>query len=391
MKIAEVEIHEFEYALENVGHSHGHQVYDPDSTLELPGFVLTIRTDEGVEGHYRGFLSVPPIVSQVKMAASGFLIERDPLEREGIWYDIWQAFRHTDNTGLGAIDIALWDLAGNYYGESIASLLGGYRERIPAYASTYFVDDAPDGLNGPEAFASFAEECREEGYPAFKIHGHPAGRPARDIEICRAVADAVGDEMDLMLDVGSGYRTYADTLRVGRVLDELGFFWYEDPMADTGKSMQMATRLGRELDTPLLGMEKVRTGPFGVVDNLEAGAADFVRASASLDGGITGAMKIARVAEAFGTDVEFLVGEPAHLHCLSAVRNTNYFEHALVHPQDLEWMASQGFTTDVQRVNNGFVSIPDGAGLGVEIDWSFVSERQTEHTVIDEPDDSGIA
>jgi L-alanine-DL-glutamate epimerase-like enolase superfamily enzyme len=138
-------------------------------------------------------------------------------------------------------------------------------------------------------------------------------------------------------------------------------------------------------------MEKVRTDPFGVVDDLEAGAADFVRASASFDGGITGSMKIARVAEAFGTDVEFLVGEPAHLHCLSAVRNTNYFEHALVHPQDLEWMASQGFTTDVPRVNNGFVSVPDGAGLGVEIDWSFVSERQTEHTVIDEPDDSGIA
>lgn len=391
MRITEVEIHEFEYALEDVSHSHGHQVYDPGSTLELPGFVLTIRTDEGVEGHYRGFLSVPPIVSQVEMAASGFLIGRDPLEREGIWYDIWQAFRHTDNTGLGAIDIALWDLAGNYYDESIASLLGGYRERIPAYASTYFIDDAPDGLNGAEAFASFAEECQKEGYPAFKIHGHPAGRPALDIEVCQAVADAVGDEMDLMLDVGSGYRTYADTLRVGRVLDELGFLWYEDPMADTGKSMQMASRLGRELDTPLLGMEKVRTGPFGVADNLAAGAAGFIRASASLDGGITGAMKIARVAEAFGTDVEFLVGEPAHLHCLSTVRNTNYFEHALLHPQDLDWMASQGFTTDIQRVNNGFVSVPDGAGLGVEIDWSFVSERQTGYTVIDESDDSGVA
>ncbi|MFB6105555.1 MAG: enolase C-terminal domain-like protein [Halobacteriaceae archaeon] len=389
MEITEVEIREFEYRLEDVGSRDGHQVYAPGESLAPPGFVLTIRTDAGVEGHYRGFMYTPPALTQVTMAAREFLLGRDPLEREGLWQFLWTRFRHTDHFGVGPIDVALWDLAGKYYGESVASLLGGYRERIPAYASTYWGDDQPEGLSTPEAYAAFAEDCLDRGYPAFKIH--PQGDPRRDVAICEAVADAVGDEMDLMLDPASEYRTYAETLRVGRALDDCGFFWYEDPMADTGQSIQMNRRLRSELDTPVLGTEHVRTGPFGRADHLAEGALDLVRADAHLDGGITGVMKIAHLTEAFGFDVELHVGGPAHLHCLAAIRNTNYFEHGLLHPQ-VDWMASQGFEEDVEALNDdGTVSVPDGPGLGVTVDWGFVEDRQTDVTVVDEAGTSGLS
>lgn len=301
MRISEVEIHEFTYRLDDVGTADGHQSYDPGSLSEPPGFILTIRTTDGLEGHYRGFMFTPPMVTQIEMAAGDFLIGEDPLEREGIWQDLWTAFRHTDHLGMGPIDIALWDLAGKHYGESVAGLLGGYREAVPAYASTYMGDAAADGLSSPTAYADFAEACRDAGYPAFKIHGF--NEPQRDIRVCEAVAEAVGDEMDLMLDPASSYDTYAVTLRVGRVLDELDFFWYEDPMADTGQSINMNKKLARELDTPILGVEHVRTGPFGRADHLTDEALDMVRADAHLDGGITGVMKIANVTEAFGVDV----------------------------------------------------------------------------------------
>ena len=391
MEIAEVELTEFAYRLEDVGQSHGHQVYSPGDVVEPPGYVLTIRTRDGLEGQYRGFSFVKPMIAQIEMAAPEFLIGRDPLAREGIWYDLWTGLRHTDHLGVGPIDVALWDLAGKHYGASVAELLGGYRDRLPTYASTYFVDDEPDGLSGPEAFADYAEACRAEGYPAFKLHGHADGDPARDVEICRAVAEAVGDEMDLMLDVASEYDTYADALRVGRALDDLGFFWYEDPLADTGQSAEMAKRLGRELETPVLGLEHVRTGPFGRADHLVAGATDLVRANASLDGGITGAMKTARAIEALGSDVEFHVGGPAHLHCMAATKNSNYFEKALLHPRGIDWMLDQGFEGDVEAVDDGYVTVPDGPGLGVEIDWDFVEDRTTGHTLIDEPGASGTA
>lgn len=384
LRITEVEVAAFRYDLEDVGVSHGHQVYEPGSRLEPTGIVLTIRAADGLEGHYRGITFAPLMKAQIEMVAPSHLVGRDALEREGIWQDVWRALRHTDHMGLGPIDVALWDLAGRHHGEPVSALLGGYREAVPAYASTFFMDEAPDGLNSPEAFAAFASDCLDRGYPAFKIHGHPGGDPETDVAICRAVRETVGDGMDLMLDPASEYDTYAEALRVGRALDELSFFWYEDPMADTGQSLNAARNLTRALETPLLGLEHVRTGPFGRADHLAGEAAELVRADVHQDGGITGALKIAHAAEALGADVELHIGGPATLHCLSAIRNTNYFEHALVHPRGIDWMNQQGFmTTPEPLADDGTVAIPDGPGLGVDIDWNFVEDRLIGRTVID--------
>lgn len=389
MEISEIVIDEFTYHLEDVGTDRGRQVYEPDASVDPPGFVLTIRTADGLEGHYRGFMFVPPMVAQVEMAAAEFLLGRDPLEREAIWTDLWTAFRPTDHLGVGPIDIALWDLAGKHYGASVSSLLGGYRDSVPAYASTYMADDQPDGLSSPEAYVAFGEECRDRGYDAYKMH--PTGYPERDVEICAAVGAALGDEMDLMLDPANEYRTYADALQVGRVLDEHGYFFYEDPMADAGESLHAARRLSRQLDTPLLGLEHSRTGPYGFANYLSQDVFEFVRGDAHLNGGVTGAMKIAHLAESFGVDVEFHVGGPAHLHCMSAIRNTNYFEKGLLHPE-VDWMASQGFVGDVEATDdNGRVAVPDGSGLGVDVDWEFVEANRTDRTVIDRAGASGLA
>ncbi|MFA9518030.1 enolase C-terminal domain-like protein [Halopenitus sp. H-Gu1] len=388
MRISELELHEFTYKLDDVGMRHGHQAYDPGSVLEPPGFVLTVRTADGLEGHYRGFYFVPPMLAQIRMASSD-LLGRDPLEREDIWQDLWKGFRHLDHVGMGPIDIALWDLAGKHYGASVSELLGGTDEAVPAYASTFMADDA-GGLDSPAAYADFAEECLDRGYPAFKIHGF--GDPDRDVATCRAVDERVGEEMDLMIDPASEYDTYAETLRVGRALDELDFFWYEDPMADGGESMAMARQLTRDLDTPVLGVEHVRGGPYTRANHLADEALDLARADAHLDGGITGVMKIANVTESFGRDVELHVGGPAHLHCASAIRNTNYYEHGLLHPEGIDWMSAQGFAESPETLTpDGTVPIPDGPGLGVEIDWNFVEERLTNHELIDTPTVSGLS
>jgi L-alanine-DL-glutamate epimerase-like enolase superfamily enzyme len=389
MEISEVVVDEFTYRLEDVGTDRGRQVYEPGTIAEPPGFVLTIRTTDGEEGHYRGFMFVPPMVAQVEMAASEFLLGRDPLEREAIWGDLWTAFRTTDHLGVGPIDIALWDLAGTHYGASVSELLGGYRDRVPAYASTYMADRQPDGLNSPESYVAFGEDCRDRGYPAYKMH--PTGDPDRDAEICGAVGEALGDDMDLMLDPANEYDTYSGALAVGRVLDEHGYFFYEDPMADAGESLHMARRLAGQLETPLLGLEHSRTGPYGFANYVSEDVFEYVRGDAHCNGGITGAMKTAHLAESFGVDIEFHVGGPSHLHCMSAIRNTNYFEKGLLHPE-IEWMADQGFTHDVEAVDgDGHVSVPDGPGLGVEIDWDLVERRRTDRTVIDRTGASGLA
>ena len=148
------------------------------------------------------------------------------------------------------MDIALWDLAGKLYDAPIYQMLGGYREKLPAYASTYHGDRTEGGLNSPEAYADFAERCLEMGYKGFKIHSWAEGPIEREIETIHAVGKRVGDKMALMIDPCCVYDTFGDALRVGRACDEENFLWYEDPMRDGGVSLQAHRQLREALKTP---------------------------------------------------------------------------------------------------------------------------------------------
>ena len=223
------------------------------------------------------------------------------------------------------MDIALWDIAGKRYGVPVYQLLGGWRRKLPCYASSYHGDEN-GGLTTPGDYAEFALLCKERyGYPAFKIHGWVNRSIHREVAAVLAIRDAVGDEFDLMLDPAGGFGTFDDVLRVGRACDEARYMWYEDAFRGGGLSAFAHAKLRELIKTPLLMGEHVR-GLEAKMDTIHAGATDYVRANAQADGGITGVMKIAAVAEASGLDVELHGGGLAHRHCMAAIRNTNYFE-----------------------------------------------------------------
>ena len=380
--ITKIESTEFSYPLADVGQNPDgfSLVYDPGETTYRKLFGLQIHTDAGITGEYVGGNS--PGAAQINTFAD-YLIGKDPLKREKHWSEIKRALRKYDRMGMGPVDIALWDLAGKHYDAPIHELLGTYRERIPAYASTYHGDEA-GGLDSPAAFADFAEECRDAGFDGFKIHGWGGGDDTRDlrreIEAVRAVGERVGSEMDLMHDPACELETFADALKLGRALDEQGFFWYEDPFRDGGISQHAHRKLGEKLDTPILQTEHIRG--LEVKSDFAAGdATDFLRADPEYDAGITGAMKVARMAEAFGLDVEFHAPGPAQRHCIAATRNTNYYEMALVHPecQNTQPPVYEGGYSDMIDAvdDDGTVPVPDGPGLGVEYDWDYIERNAT--------------
>ena len=384
-EITRIESVEFEYPLSDVGtDEHGFNlVYDPGETTMRNLFAIRIETDVGITGQYVGGNS--PGAAQYNTFAN-YLVGKNPLNRERHWSEVKRALRKYDRMGIGPIDIALWDFAGKYYDAPIHELLGTYRERIPAYASTYHGDEN-GGLDSPEAFADFAEECLDMGYPGFKIHGWGGGDASRivdrEVETVHAVGERVGDEMDLMLDPACEYETFADALTVGRAADEEGFFWYEDPYRDSGTSQHAHRKLRQKLSTPLLQTEHVR-GLEQFTDFITNEATDFVRADPEYDGGITGAMKRVAIAEGFGLDVEFHAPGPAHRHCIAATRNTNYYEMALVHPDCSNTpppVYEGGYSDSIDTIDeDGTVGIPDGPGLGVEYDWDYIYDNQTGST-----------
>ncbi|WP_433633965.1 mandelate racemase family protein [Halomicrococcus sp. NG-SE-24] len=382
LTITRIESREFGYPLEDVGTDENgfNLVYEPGTTTQRRLYAVRVETDEGVTGEYVGGNS--PGAAQLNLFAD-YLVGKNPLQRERHWSEIKRALRKYDRMGIGPIDIALWDLAGTYYDAPIHELLGTYRDRIPAYASTYHGDDN-GGLDSPEAYADFAEECADMGYPGFKIHGWGGGDAARDIdrevETVHAVGERVGDRMDLMMDPACEYETFADALTVGRACDAQEFFWYEDPYRDGGISQHSHRKLAQKLDTPLLQTEHVR-GLEPHTDFVANEATDFVRADPEYDAGITGAMKVANVAEGFGLDVEFHAPGPAQRHCIAATRNANYYELALVHPdcQNTQPPVYQGDYSDLLDTvdGDGTVPVPDGPGLGVEYDWEYIEDNQT--------------
>jgi L-alanine-DL-glutamate epimerase-like enolase superfamily enzyme len=381
-RITKIESTEFAFPLEDVGTDGAgfNIVYDPGETTHRKLFGLKIHTDTGITGEYVGGNS--PAAAQINLFAD-YLIGRNPLHRERHWSEIKRALRKYDRMGMGPIDIALWDFAGKYHDAPLHELLGTYRTKLPAYASTYHGDEN-GGLDSPAAFADFAEECLDRGYPGFKIHGWGGDDASRDVdrevETVHAVGDRVGDDMDLMLDPACELETFADALRVGRACDEQGFYWYEDPFRDAGTSQFAHQKLGQKLSTPILQTEHIR-GLEIHTDFIANGATDFVRADPEYDAGITGAMKVARVAEGFGLDVEYHAPGPAQRHCLAATRNANYYELALVHPDAPNPVApvyADGYSDYIDTIDaDGCVQVPTGPGLGVTYDWQFIKSHAT--------------
>ena len=221
MKITDITVTPFSITADR------YQNGEPLKDVDIVQTVTTIHTDEGMAGHYFGGhghgdqdgltqADRDYLESRIKPQ----LIGQDPFDRERVWQ--WLYAAKTPENLMGVIDLALWDLAGNATNQPVYKLLGGCRDRVLAYASTY------PNMGSPENYAAHALACKEEGYTAYKIHPYyywnpqtgesVPGRPSHiawDIEVCRQVREAVGDDMVLMFDPWGTYHIYEEALDCG--------------------------------------------------------------------------------------------------------------------------------------------------------------------------------
>jgi len=384
--IQRVEVHVFAFETENLGlgkHSAagvGNVIYLPGSKLKTQRFAVRICCDDGAQGEYvTHWVGTPSTLGQVQMLAPN-LLGRDPEERELIYDDLKREVRAYDHMGHGALDIALWDLAGKKYNLSVARMLGAFRKRLPTYASTYHAQEEPGGMDSPAAMADFALACKEQGFTGFKIHGWHNGDAKREARTVLLTRERVGDDMYLMVDPACQLRTFLDALYVGRACDEANYFWYEDPYRDSGVSAIGHQRLREKLKTPILVSEHVR-GLEQKASFLIAGGCDMIHADPEYDMGITGAIKIAHLCEALGLDVQMHACGPAHRAVIAAIRNTHFYEMALVGPGMANLVPpvyTCGYADQPEELGaDGCVPVPDGPGLGVRYDWDFIERHRT--------------
>ncbi len=386
-KIEKIELTLFEIILNDVEENKSGIgiVYVPGTKNNHVRLGIRIFDSDGHVGEYIAPRSRAKIIISASEALSYHLIGKNPLHREAIYRQLRGLCKHVGEVGIGAIDIALWDLAGKKYSCSISNLLGGYRNSLPAYASTMHGDSHKNGLSSPEAYADFAEECLELGYQGYKMHGW-GGNVKEEISMLKAVGKRVGGKMKIMYDAGCHFNTLADALEVGSICDEYNFYWYEDPYKDGGVSINGNRVLSDNLKTPIMVGEHVRNLETSV-DILTNGASFFSRADPDYDGGITGSHKLVAASEGLGVDCEIHACGPAMRQLMAASRNSNFYEVNLVHPSCKNPWSLPVYDCDYSDQldcidKNGNVSVSNKPGLGVLYDWDFVKKNKIQTILI---------
>ena len=316
----------------------------PGSDETLVEARLTIRTDEGVTGQaHAGHGRI--VADLVDRRLRDLLVGADPLLKEDLWRRVWEVDRIEELPiyALGLADIALWDLSAKLAGLPLYKLIGGFRDRIPAYASTVTFETT-------EEFLDVADQCLAAGFRAIKLHAW--GDARKDAKLCQGLRAHVGPEIALMYDGSAGF-DLLDALYLGRALGEADYLWYEEPMREF--SIDAYRRLAAKLDVPLLAGETSDGAHYNIADFIAQGAADLVRTSTHYKGGVTGGLRVAHLAEAFNLRAEVHGGGLPNLHLACAIPNTTYYE-SLVTANPI--VVEEGIAPD------GAISPPQVSGIG---------------------------
>jgi len=386
VRITRIVSHILQYDLaEELGYS---QQYYAKRTTHL----VEIVTDAGLTGWGECFgpgnvaLANKAIVEQV---IGPIILGRDPLDREVIWHQVYNLLRDHGQKGmpiqaLSGVDIALWDLGGKISGLPLVKLVGGqHRDRVAVYGYGMMLK-REDTATHVARFEEEAAAIRDAGFVGAKMKVGLGA--ADDIRLAEAVRLGVGDDFPFMVDANHCY-TVSDAMRVGRALDELDAYWFEEPVAPEDHDGYRELR--GQLKTNISGGEAEFTR-WGWRHLLEGRCLDIAQPEVCAVGGISEYLKVLTLAHTHFTPVVnhvwgSAIAIAANLHLLAAMpplpgglhprepmlefdTTHNLFrDELLVEPLDIQGQVKQ---------SEGYAEVPMGPGLGIEPDRSFIERYE---------------
>lgn len=338
--------------------------------------IIKVHTDEGIVG--LGEVDSSPSVVRATVDAplraspiSGLgqvIMGQNPLEIRRLNDLMYQATFDYGRGGvvlhaIGGIDIALWDIAGKYYNQPVYRLLGGpFQTRIPAYASTLF------GSNGKET-AEEGKKWVSKGFTSVKFGWHPMGQSEKlDLELVEGARRGIGENCNLMIDAGCCWDT-ATAIKRAQQFEDYRIYWLEEPLArDNIDGYRQLTNVSR---IPIAAGEG-EAGRYAFRDLIERGGIHIAQIEL-VRNGITESMRVADLAEDRGLKVvnhhwASDINLAASLHFLAARKSTFILEYCVAE-SPLRWeVTRQKMEIDA----GGCVSVPDGPGLGIELNEETV-------------------
>ena len=349
---------------------HWRQAY----SRQVESCLLKITTDSGLSGWGEAQAPLLPETTGtvVRDLFGPFLLGQDPLAREVVYDRLYHMGNVRGHFGgyvvdaMAGIDMALWDIAGKHYGVTVCQLLGGpFTRELKAYIS---------GLRQPTAEERLeaALDYRDQGFAGIKLflgHGLQA-----DIDTARRTRDTVGANFSLYSDALWRY-SVGDALRLGRVLEELGFEWLEAPLAP--EDLAGHRELARALDLPIAVGESLRTSYEFLPWLEDPRALDIVQPDV-LRTGITGACKIAAAAHTRRLPVAPHVGMCTGIGIAATWQFAAAIPNFLIQEFQLELTenANRHLQTTLET-KGGRLLVPSLPGLGVEVDEAAIRDATT--------------
>ena len=335
--------------------------------------LVRIRTSEGLEGvgEAGAFGGAEYTVKTIiETQLSPLLIGEDPKLVEHLWEKMYRGTVQLGRRGaviaaISGVDIALWDLIGKTYGIPVYLLLGGNTVRLPAYASGGFYMDGKGLTQLNAEFTGY----RHAGYRAgkMKIAGVDM---VEDIARVQTVREALGPEASLMIDANNMYRP-REAVRLAAAVESLGIFWFEEPVRTD--DLVGAAYVRSRISMPVAGYE-TETSRWGFKALIDGGAVDIVQADTIWAGGITECRRIAAYASTCNLPIAphnfaSAVSGFANLHLLASVPDALYFEM----DQNPNPLRTEIVSNWPVIDSDGFVSVPEGPGLGMDIDEDAIN------------------
>ena len=347
--------------------------------------LVEVETDEGITGIGAAHAGVEAAITIERFVAPYFIGE-DPTFVERLV----PVLRDTEILGapVYCMEMPLWDIVGKLARLPVASLWGGYSDRVPAYCATAEV-------RSPQERVEDVERMLEEGYRAVKFRFHRPN-PLDDLEVVRAVRKAVGDRIEIMVDANQagvepghgGHRTWGFplALTVARELQAMNVRWLEEPLPR--HDYDGLRRLREKLDTLRIAGGEDNHGLHEFKLLIDRGCYDILQPDALLSEGVGQMRKIAALAEIAGLEVAPHtwgngIGLMANLHLSAAIPNCPFLEFPHDPPSGFVAAARDQMLSDPLVIDgDGYVRVPDRPGFGLVLDEERIARYTTStHTV----------
>ena len=337
-----------------------------------------IETDEGITGLGECFRRQPELTKTVvENILAPAIIGKDPVNTDKRFQDMVNAGNALEIGGaiwiaIAGLDIAMWDIKGKSLNLPIYEILGGkIQEKMPVYASSMKRDLEP------KEEAKRAVHFAEQGFRGYKLHSAVPGKiddeSDQTIETVTEVRRAVGDNYDILVDVNGAYSVH-HAIEIGKELEQLGVFHFEEPRPHY--DLEGLSKVANALDIPVASGENIYS-EYEYKDLILKGKVDIIQPDIVKTPGFTTFIKIANIASVFGVPItchntQPIISTVAHAHFVCSNETFPYAQEYNI--EHISIRDEFPILSEPLDVKNGYLSIPEGPGLGVKLDMKMVNK-----------------